>query len=228
MKKNTPAQSNRYPVLLAGAVGLGAYALFLRPRQLRWGATFAEANQTLPGDDLVPVPNFRTTRAITIQAPPARVWPWILQIGYQRGGFYSYDTLERLAGLVDLRSTNKIVPDWQAISAGEAVLISPVTPLDVVIMEPERAFVLHTVMNPFTAERAEPQSGSAYMNWSWAFILAPVGAASTRLLIRVRAELQPRLLATAPAWLVLEPLHFLMERKMLQGIKTRAEAGPVY
>lgn len=226
MKNTAPAKSKRLRLLLLGAAGLGAYAFYLRPRQLRWGATAGEVSQNLPGDEFVPSPNYCTTRAISIQAPPARVWPWILQIGYQRGGFYSYDALERLAGLTGLKSTKELAPDWQNIQLEESVLISPVTPLELVVMQPERAFVLHTVMNPFTAEPVATRAGSAYMDWSWAFILAPTGTASTRLLIRVRAELQPRLLATAPAWLALEPIHFLMERKMLQGIKARAEAYP--
>ncbi|MDK0748930.1 hypothetical protein P7A58_15550, partial [Clostridium perfringens] len=89
------------------------------------------AARPLTGDELVPDPNYSSTRAISIAAPPAQVWQWLVQIGYGRGGFYSYDQLERMAGLTGLHSTNEIVPEWQALKAGETVSISPITPLQV-------------------------------------------------------------------------------------------------
>jgi hypothetical protein len=211
-------------VLLSGAA---AYALFVRQRLLQWGATNEEALQPLPGDDLVAIPNYQSTRAITINAPPSEVWPWIIQIGYQRGGFYSYDWLERKAGLKNLQSTDQIMPTWQGIQPGDTVSISPITPLDVAVLEPGQAFVLHAVMSPFTGQIVNRtlQSDSASMDWSWAFVLEPAGPGTTRLLARVRADFQPQPLGKIFNWLALEPVHFLMENKMLLGIRERAEAN---
>jgi hypothetical protein len=207
------------------AFGVAIYAFFMRKRLLNWGTTNEEAHQPFPGDSLIANPNYQSTRAILIHSTPKDIWPWIIQIGYQRGGFYSYDWLERKAGLKGLSSTDQVVPAWQKILPGDTVSISPVTPLKVVAFEPERAFVLHTVMNPFTARIVDQrlQPGTPTIDWTWAFILEPVGPDATRLLIRVRANIQPQHLGRILSWLALEPVHFLMENKMLQGIQRRAE-----
>jgi hypothetical protein len=227
--KSMPAKlkNKRFRVGFLLLSGGAAYALFLRKRLLQWGATSEEARRILPGDNLVGDPNYQSTRAITIEAAPNEVWPWIVQIGYQRGGFYSYDWLERNAGLKGLQSANQIVPAWQGIQPGDSVSISPVTPLEVAVLEPERAFVLHAVMNPFTARIVDRtlRPGTAYMDWSWAFVLEPAGPAATRLLARVRANFQPQPLGKVFYWLGIEPAHFVMENKMLQGIRARAEAN---
>jgi hypothetical protein len=224
-----PAKSKnkRFPMGLVLLLGVTAYALFVRKRLLQWGATNEEALQPLPGDDLVASPNYQSTRAITINAAPSEVWPWIIQTGYQRGGFYSYDWLERKAGLKNLQSSDRIMPAWQEIQAGDTVAISPVTPLDVAVLEPERAFVLHAVMSPFTGQLVDRalQSDSASMDWSWAFVLEPAEPGTTRLLARVRANFQPPPLGKIFYWLALEPVHFLMENKMLLGIRERAQAN---
>jgi hypothetical protein len=207
--------------------GMAAYTLFLRKRLLQWGATREEVRRPFPGDSLVSDPNYQSTRAILIHAAPEDVWPWIVQIGYQRGGFYSYDWLERKAGLKGLHSTDQVVPAWQEIQPGDSVSISPVTPLEVAELEPGRALVLHAVMSPFTARIVDRtlQPEAAYMDWSWAFVLEPAGPAVTRLLVRVRANIQPQPLGRMLSWLAIEPIHTLMERKMLQGIRARAEAN---
>jgi len=209
--------------IVVGAAALSVYALGVRPWQLHWGAGAAEAARALPGDDLVPSPTLSTTRAITIHARPDQIWPWLLQIGYGRGGFYSYDSLERIAGLRGIVSAERIVPEWQQVAAGNTIQISPVTPMDVAVCDPGRALVLHTVMNPLTAEVADPRAGGLYLDWSWAFLLEPIDAATTRLIIRVRGYYQPRWLAPL-FYAAVEPAHFIMERKMLLGLKQRAEA----
>jgi hypothetical protein len=221
------SKNKRLPMGLILLSGAAAYALFVRQRLLQWGATNEEALQPLPGDDLVASPNYQSTRAITIKTAPSEVWPWIIQIGYQRGGFYSYDWLERKAGLKDLQSTDRIMPAWQGIQPGDTVSISPITPLDVAVLEPGQAFVLHAVMSPFTGQIVDQtlQPVSASMDWSWAFILEPAEPGTTRLLARVRANFQPQPLGKIFYWLALEPVHFLMENKMLQGIRERAEAN---
>ena len=219
-------KTKRFPFAITLALGIAAYALILRKRLLQWGATDEQARHPLPGDNLVPDPNYQTTRVTSIRAVPRDIWPWIKQIGYQRGGFYTYDALERWAGLKDLHSADQIVPAWQEIQTGDTVTISPVTPLKVAVLEPERALVLHTVMNPFTATPVDRalQPDSPTMDWSWAFVLEPASPEATHLLVRVRANFQPRPLGSILSWLVLEPAHFLMENRMLQGIRARVEA----
>jgi hypothetical protein len=220
--KNKP-----YPFVLIFLAGTAAYIVFLRKRLLHWGATGVQARLPFACDSLLRDPIYQSTRAIMIRAIPKDVWSWIVQIGYQRGGFYSYDWLERKAGLTGLLSADQVVPSWQNLQLGDTVSISPVTPLTVALLEPERALVLHTVMNPFSAEIVDRtrQPGTPFIDWTWAFILEPAGPAVTRLLIRVRADFRPRLLGRLLSWLAIEPVHFLMERKMLLGIKERAEAS---
>jgi hypothetical protein len=224
------AKALRFPFAIAFLFGTAAYAFFFRKLMLKWGATDEEAARPLPGDSLVSKPNYQSTHAVTVLSASKKVWPWIVQIGYQRGGFYSYDWLERQAGLVGLHSADEIVPAWQELHPGDTVLLSPVTPMKAAVLEPERAFVLHTVMNPFTAQVADSplQPETPYIDWSWAFILEPLSTDRTRLLVRVRAKIHPHLLGKALSWLVLEPVHFLMELKMLEGLRTRAEAAKTH
>ena len=110
--------------MLAGATVAGGavavYALLIRSRCLRWGATGQESGGPLPGDDLIAGPDLTATRAITVRAPASGVWPWIAQLGQGRGGFYSYDFIENLAGC-DVHSADRIVPEWQDVMAGDEV-----------------------------------------------------------------------------------------------------------
>jgi hypothetical protein len=214
------------PIFRTGAAvgaGLAMYHLVVRPWQLCWGATQAEIGCAWPGDELVPHPNLVTTRAVTIRAVAAEIWPWVVQSGYGRGGFYSYDWLEKAGGL-DITSEDQIVTEYQDLAVGDRVLIAPETPLTVTAVEPNRKLVLHNVMNPFSAQLVDlddPAPGP-YINWTWAFLLNELKYETTRLVIRTRAYYQPRWLAPL-AYAVLEPTHFIMERKMLLGIKERAE-----
>jgi hypothetical protein len=127
------------PIAL-GAVTVVAAAV-LRARQRRWGATDDEVNRTLPGDDLISHADLTATRAITIHATAAQVWPWIAQLGQGRGGFYSYDFLENLVGC-DIHSADRIVPEWQRIDIGAQVKLAPQVALNVALVVPARALVL--------------------------------------------------------------------------------------
>ena len=209
---------------LAGAA-IAGYALVVRPWQLRWGTRAGEAQLPLPGDELVPQPMYESTRAMTIHAPASRVWQWLVQIGVGRGGFYTYDALENMAGL-GIHSAGQIRPEWQALQPGDSIHISPVTPLKVERLEANRLLVLHTVMSPFTAEivDAGDPATPAYMDWTWAFVLDEIAAQTTRLVVRVRVNYKPEALRFAAMALV-EPAHFLMERGMLHGLKRRTESG---
>ena len=152
----------------------------------------------LPGDDVVPDPALQTTRAVTVDAPVEEVWPWLAQIGQDRGGFYSYQWLENLAGC-EMRNAEQIHPDWQHRDIGETVLLHPATGLEVARFEPERSYAF---------------AGG------WYFALAPIGERRTRLFARGRI---PRGRFRVAYAALLEMPHFIMERKMLLGIKARAE-----
>lgn len=213
--KRTPPPRRTTSGLTNGLAAAGAtaalYGLAIRPWQRRWGATRAEARRPLPGDALVPRPNYETTRAITIDAPADAVWPWLVQMGQGRGGFYSYDWLENLFGL-DIHSSDRIEPDWQSVDLGDPVHMAPpdqfdgTARMDIALVEEERALVLRSPAD------APPEQAA-----SWAFVLDPVDDGTTRLLVRLRLR------APLPMRLMLDPAHFIMERKMLYGLKRRAE-----
>jgi hypothetical protein len=211
-------------VLLAGAAAaVGVYTRFIRPRTLTWGATPDEVSGRLPGDDLVRG-QYMTTHAITIDRPAAQVWPWLVQMGYQRGGWYSYDRLEKVVGagdFADVGSTRRILPQLQSLASGDTVDLSPNGGFTVAVLEPERSLVLLIPMDLLTGGPASDRS-RVILDWTWAFVLQPTNQ-GCRLIIRVRGELRPRWLAlTLP---LLDPVHLLMERKMLRTIKQRVEAA---
>jgi len=201
--------------LVTGAAAIGAvvvlYRWALQPWQRTWGTTRSEARRPLPGDAIVPKANYETTRAITIDAPGDAVWPWLVQLGQGRGGFYSYDWLENVLGL-DIHSSDQVVSEWQNVELGNPVRMAPpdrfngTARMDIALIEPERALVLRS-----------PAEAPADQAASWTFVLDPVDDATTRLIVRTRMMTTPVMRA------VLDPAHFVMERKMLHGIKQRAE-----
>jgi hypothetical protein len=212
----------RRPLLVAG---LALYFAAIRPRLLGWGATRQERGQPLPGDDLVPA-RWQTTRGITICAPPGEVWPWLVQMGYGRGGWYSYDWLERRAGAGEFAeggSARRVIAELQPLAAGDTVALSPAGGLTVAVLDPPRALVLRYRMSLLTAAPAR-EGDRAVLDWTWAFVLTPADEDSCRLVIRVRADYRPRWLLPLLPFL-LEPAHFIMERKMLTTIAQRARRG---
>ena len=213
------AVRTRRALLLAAPL---LYFVAIRPWLLGWGARREERRQLLPGDDLVSA-RWQTTRGIDISAPATDVWPWLVQMGYGRGGWYSYDWLEHLIGAGDFAeggSAKRLIPELQQLALGDTVALSPAGGLTVAVLEPARALVLHYRMNLLTAGPAHAGE-PAILDWTWAFVLTPVNEGSCRLLARVRADYRPRwLLPLMP--LLLEPIHFLMERKMLRTIEQHA------
>lgn len=195
---------------LTGAAALSAYIFLIRPWHLKWGATDEETQMPQPGDELVSSPDTGSTHAITIDAPVGEVWPWLVQIGQDKGGFYSYSWLENLVGC-RLRNADSVVPEWQELEAGDEVWLHPnVPPLPVKICEPERALVLGSNTN-------DPGT--------WGFFLKKIDDNTTRLIIRGRGYFGRGLLKRLGLYVLFEPAHFIMERKMLLGIKQRAEAS---
>ncbi|MDR1823867.1 MAG: hypothetical protein LBR27_00770 [Bifidobacteriaceae bacterium] len=181
--------------------------------QKRWGTTVAEQVRPMPGDDLVPLTRFQATRAIGIDAPPRKVWPWLAQLGQGRGGFYSYDWLENLVGL-DIHSADAIVPEWQNLQQGDPVHLAQPMALEAAIVEPPHVLVLH---GTDTASAPMP------MQFSWAFVLEPEGPTGSRLVVRERYGWDK--LAVGLVIRGVSLISFVMSQKMLRGIKTRAEAA---
>jgi hypothetical protein len=208
-------------------VGAGvAYVVLLRPRLLTWGATRAEAMAALPGDDLVR-DRWRTTRAITISATAEDVWPWLVQMGFGRAGWYSYDWLERVIGAGDFAeggSAQSVLPQFQSLAVGDSVPLSADGGLTAAVVDPPRALVLRMAMSMLTGAPAR-DGDHAVLDWTWAFVVVPAGSGSSRLLVRVRADYRPRALGMLFP-LLLEPVHLLMERAMLRGVRRRVDQLP--
>jgi hypothetical protein len=211
------------PWLALGAAAPRVHLLGLRRWVLHWGATQAEVNARLPGDQFVPQPVWQCTRAIDIRAPVEAVWPWLVQMGQDRGGLYSYDWLENLAGL-DFHSANRIVSEWQHVQVGDLVRFAPdQDTLVVAQVEPNRCLVWR-VLEPGTHEPADLAHGPVAAAATWAFVLTPVDPERTRLIQRFRFGSRPRALGWLYTGFVEIP-HFVMERRMLLGIRMRAEGA---
>lgn len=190
---------------LAGVLAVAAlYRCGLRRRIVNWGANSAEAAGRLPGDELLASPDETTTRAIAIDAPPSAVWPWIAQMGpAPRGGAYTYDWIENALGL-DMHSSDEVLEQFQDPKVGEEISYGP-NSMRLALVETGRCLCWL----------------SADGNWLWTFVLVEDGE-GTRLISRNSFRL-PNLamrLGTVP----MEIGSLVMERKMLQGIKARAEA----
>lgn len=201
-----------------GLALLAAYDTFLRPWMLEWGSTVQERSMPLPGDEISDDTMTHHTRAVTIDAPPEAIWPWLVQIGDRRAGFYSYDGLERHIGVhyVENRhSATRIHPELQHLEVGDRIATGSIGSVTVdapvTVLEPNRALVMGT----------------------WAFVLHPL-AEGTRLLVREREpswirRMMPRRSGLLRAvggiidYTIGEPLHFVMTRKMMLGLKSRAE-----
>jgi hypothetical protein len=182
------------------------------------GATDLEVEAPLPGDEIVAHPLWESTRAITVDAPAEEVWPWIVQMGYPayRAGWYTPYWLDRLQWGIAERSSSTIVPELQELAVGDRVPDSRdwSAYFHVVVLEPERALVLHSTRHVLKPMRSN--------EFTWAFVLVPTGEGATRLLIRARGRMEPRL-----ARVLLGPLisvgDFANASVMLRGIKMRAE-----
>lgn len=202
-----------------GLVAGACYARWLKPRQDRWGATEEEVRAPLPGDELLPDPDAQNTRAITIDAPPGAVWPWLVQIGADKAGFYSYDWLEDAFGL-GIHSADRVVEEWQRLEVGDIVYAARNRGGGwyVVDVRPGEALVLQMAD---LAQGRPLRRGTAAWEFQWTFALRDLGDGRTRLLVRERVGFSTptvRLLM-APAG----PVSFVMTRRMLLGIKQRVE-----
>jgi hypothetical protein len=197
-------------VIVILAVAWGLYMGALHPWLMNWGATDAERRMTLPGDDPAGEPADSFTRAVTIEAPPAAVWPWLVQIGQDRAGFYSYTWLENLTG-ADIHNAGEVRPEWQRRSVGDKV---PMAGAPLRRLGGEATLLTVRVLKP------EREIGDL----PGRFVLLPRGDGATRLLLREPLAIPER---GGLGWVVWDPLHFVMEQRMLRGIKERAEGQPL-
>ncbi len=184
--------------VVAGA----AYVWLIKPWHMRWGATDEETQRTMPGDELIPGAG-QTTRSITIAAPPEAIWPWLIQLGFGKAGWYSYDWIDN-----DFRpSARRILPEYQELAVGDQIL-----------MMPEMGFVVHSINEPHSIVSIL-EDGST----SWCLALYPEGG-SSRLVSRWRPKFE-----MTPATFILmtlsEPGTFIMEQKMLRTIRANVEAA---
>ena len=191
----------RLTAAAVAAAAMGAY----RRWHLTWGATQEEVKAAMPGDELLPVARFEATRAITLDAPPEKVWPWLVQVGFGRAGFYSYDLLDNLGR----PSATTLLPQWQHPWPGDVA--APMTRPAIV----ETSFVFG------------PMVENEYMVWSkpnstWSWQITPLDGHRTRLVTRLRQryQLTPALPITVA---LMELADFPMMRQMLRGIRLRAE-----
>jgi hypothetical protein len=207
-------------VTVAGGLAV-AYERWLKPWQERWGATDEEVALALPGDEFVEEPAAQLTRAITIEATREEVWPWIVQLGADRGGFYTYDRLENLFGL-DIHSADAIVDEWQHLEVGHVVYAdrAQTSGWYVVDLLPQEALVLK-VGDP-AAGRPFRRDEKLKWEFQWTFALRDTPAGGTRLLVRERVAFDSAI--TRAIMAPIGPVSFVMTRGMLLGIKARVES----
>ena len=175
----------------------------------RWGATSSDRVRAMAGDSLLVDPTYSGTMAVSVDALPEDIWPWLVQIGYQRGGLYSYDWLDRLFGFLDRPSATRILPEFQDLAVGDEIPLGRGPSWPVAIVEPRRALVLD-------------MRNMGGFDWVWQFGLYKIDEKRTRLVSRSRVR-------TSTVWTrlftyAIEPAGFLMTRRMLLGIKERADA----
>jgi len=190
--------------IAAGALGvIPLYMLAVRPWHLRWGATDEEVERPLPGDGICENPHLDSTRAVTVHAQPEHIWPWLVQMGRGRAGWYSYDFIDNPGR----RSAEKILPEFQKLEPGDYIPTGIGPGFRVVDVE----------SNQFLVLQVAPQG-------SLTLALHPQGPSETRLVTRIRVRWNLRDPKTAVMAAVVDPGDFVMMRKMMLGVKRRAEA----
>jgi hypothetical protein len=190
-------------------------APIVRSSYNRWGARPEELTAAMPGDELIGRPRLGYTRAIDIGATPTAVWPWLVQIGQGRGGLYSYDGLENLVGC-RMHSADRILADHQRLAPGDEIRLGPAGYPCFRVQEVRPPSTLVLLSQP-------PRPGAAEAGVaSWQWQLRPCGEAGSRLVVRQRLDYPDRF---GLMWRLVEPIGFVMERRMLRGLKQRAEEG---
>jgi hypothetical protein len=206
---------------LAG-LATALYGVAVRPRMLRWGATQEEVWRPFPGADLVPGGRRGATMATTIDAPPSRVWQWLVQMGCDRAGWYSWDRLDNGGG----RSAERVHPEWQAISVGDHLASMPSGSawFEVAALEPERLLALRASLDlrgrPFDTAGPRPHF---YTDSVWSFLLEELPDRRTRLVVSGYGAARPRLAVAIGNLLFWEPAHLIMQTRQFANLRRRAE-----
>jgi proline iminopeptidase len=201
------------------------YRATLQPRLATWGASEEEAGASLAGDDVLRVGATTSTMGTTIGAPPAAVWPWLVQMGCGRAGWYSYDLLDNGGR----PSSEQIVPEWQRVSLGDHVPSDPSERgrswFTIEGLYPERALVLRASVDLRTGRVYDPSHGhpAAYSDSTWTFVLRELPGQRTRLLARTRGRASPLWRAVPVSLVVGLPSHVLMQTRQFSNLKRRAE-----
>lgn len=194
-------------VFALASLVLALYMLWARPDQLRWGATDEEVHRSMPGDELALNPGYLASRAITIEATPEEIWPWLMQMGYTRAGFYGYDIVENIGSPRGIHSAQSILPEFQHYKVGDELPISPAGSLTFYAIEPNHYLVW--------------SGGEGWGGYTWA--LYSIDENHTRLVSRARFNhtwSNPVQLALD---LFTEFAEHLAIPKILQGVKGRVE-----
>jgi proline iminopeptidase len=226
MKTNAATRTPRWGHAATFLVAsLGAYALVVRPRLVRWGATDDEVAGPFPGAEVIPNgQRASATMAVTIDAAPSEVWPWLVQMGCGRAGWYSWDRLDNWG----LPSAERIHPEWQKVSVGDHL---PAVPdgsqwWEVAALEPERFLGLRMSLDlrghPFDPKGARPRF---YTDSLWGFLLEALPDLRTRLVVSGYWTLEPQWLQPIATLLLYEPTHWVMQTRQFENLKRRAEAA---
>jgi proline iminopeptidase len=221
-------------VISAAIAMLITYVVAIRPKVKAWGVDPAEAERPLPGDELVPEPSAVETRGITINGRPDQIWPWLVQMGFERGGWYSYDAIDQKH-----QPAETILPEFQKLEVGDILPFGPGNGFRAAVVEPDRALVLYLdtelareLMDKAIAEGKLPEQSSrtSFPEFavSWAFVLEPGEGSETRLVERFRAKTPGNAAAKAVLGEIMGTGIVLMTRKQMLGIKERVESPRIF
>lgn len=211
--------------LMAASAALALYALRLRPRLLTWGAAHDETARAYPGDELFPDADSTSTMATTLPAPPEKVWPWLVQMGYDRAGWYSWDLLDHYGE----PSVDRIAPEWQHLEEGQRLNATRDGQawFTVARLETNRTLVLRSDLRLPSGHSFDPEWDvlpQARMDGIWGFHLMPTADGHTRLVVRTRGQSRPRPLTRPFDLLLGEPAHFIMQIRQFHNLRTRVGA----
>jgi hypothetical protein len=210
--------------LAAPLVILGGYAFGVRPRLVRWGASDDEVRKPYPGSEIVPGATRSATMAVTIDAPPSQVWPWLVQMGYGRAGWYSWDHLDNWGHA----SAEDLHPEWQAIALGDRIPSMPDEKAwwEVAALDPEKFLALRTSLDwrgrPFDPRATHPRF---YTDSTWCWLLQELPESRTRVVVSGYWDFRPRWLQRILSFVFLEPSHWIMQTRQFANLKRLAERG---
>jgi proline iminopeptidase len=207
--------------LLAAGLGLvGLYAFGVRPRLVRWGATAEEVSRQYPGSALIPGGTRSATTAATVDAPPSAIWPWLVQMGVDRAGWYSWDRLDNFGR----RSAKRIHPEWQQITVGDRLTATPDGGMwwEVAACEPDSFLLLRMSLDlrgrPFDPRGPRPRF---YSDSTWGWLLEELPGGRTRIIESGYWCLRPRWLQPIAGFLFIEPEHWVMQTRQFANLKRR-------